>query len=758
MPPQQFTQQQFGQQQQQFGQQQQQFGQQQYGPNSSKAPQKPLVDLQIYQPQKPAQPRPQMNPLMYMPTAMQTGTPYMPPQFNPYWPNFNPMYAPQLINPVVKQYSINNAPFLEQTTLRTGGIREDMLPSQFNSTPNTLGERLDINNFVRSVFIKNHDGEDVDIDGKGNNSILRFLKLLELNPYCSNNLQNNPYKSLPDNMLIYKSCYPIKYDSNTNSLQCGTNSLGMNVRIYSLTFAEYNVKKINEENYYNFDVWREVSYYEYIRENILKKKICPNFTLMYAYYICENCNIDRNKIMLLKGKMTNVYKPYLMFLEKQSNMMIKQIGDMIQYVNARTPPFIVLADIQRFEKEVYQLQVRYTQLNNVELSTHDKQDLQKVQTLFNDINDKMKLLLDAFKSNKPALTAPKVSGDTSCDVTGPQPLTVKQQKFLDMLSPGLYDFSGKALITMTEAPTYNIFDWASIKYESYGNINKMVSTGFHPYEVWRSVLFQVMVALSVLQTHGFAFTKFSIADNVYIKDVSKHDNLKTYWKYVIDSYEYYVPNHGYLVMIDSNYKDIDEDPILLGQAKTKEFKIMSNKFKAGAYANQVIEDACFEAFKDVVDVNNYSKTFIKSGGISLPDDLKLLMGNIKSEAQTGSKDIKNYIIKFMTGLLNNRVGTLLTELEQKHVIPSDQSGFKRGEIIVHEVDANSKEFVIYIDMISLGKAKIYTRNNNKGDIIDTVVSSTTLFHYSRHEKITQDFKQGDAVMSEDNLLEVYVVG
>ena len=186
---------------------------------------------------------------------------------------------------------------------KISAIYEDILPTnQLVSTSNTLGERINIYNFVRSVFIKQSDGEDIDLNGRGQNSLLSYLKFLDLNPYNTYHFSKNPYRGLPDDMLIYRSCYPIRYDERTGMVQCAPNSIGMNVRIYKLSFGEYNLKKQNLKNYENYNVWREISFYEYIREQILKRKVSPNFPIMYAYYICENCNIDFNKLALLKGK------------------------------------------------------------------------------------------------------------------------------------------------------------------------------------------------------------------------------------------------------------------------------------------------------------------------------------------------------------------------------------------------------------------------------------------------------------------------
>ena len=733
---------------------------------------KPLVDLQVYQ---PAPPKPQanlvpktINPAQYMPMSLPIGTPYFPPQFNPYWP----MYQPQMVSPIIKQYSINNAPFLESVNLKNGGIREDVLPKQLTNTNNTLSERLSIHSFVRSVFIKTYDGEDIDIDGQGTNSILRYLKFLELNPY-SPDVSDNPYSGMPTDMLLYRSCYPIKYDQNTNSLQCSPNNLGMNVRVYTLTFAEYNIKKINGHNFYEYDIWREIAYYEYIREYILKKKVCPNFILMHAYYISEHCNIDRSKVLLLKGKSNKKYSPYISFLVKQLNILNEQIKRMQTHISGNTPPFVTLKDIQYFEQEMYALQKRYGELKNLEIAIAEQQQLQKTNQLFVDISDQLKKLLDLFKTNPPTrpTSTTGATGTTSTITIAPSsntgPTLASAPNIHSIISPTLYNFSGKGLVALTEAPTYNFYDWASIKYEAHGNIHKMINTGYHASEVWMSVLFQIMVALHVLQKNKIAFRDFSIGDNIYIKDISVHNNLKTYWKYMIGSYEFYVPNYGYLVLIDSNYKDIDDTiTTLIPTKQTKYYKILSNIFEDKMYTDAQLHEQCFSAFVNTFNTNNFSKSFSNFGGSAIPEDIKELLNKItdgitKEKAKpTPNIDIEHYIQTYMRSLMNNRIGTLLSELEIKFVDVNQTNTvpFKKGQMIVYQVANNTYKFVIYVGDSSstgVGMHKFLTKGS-ANDIVEDIKHRGSLFHYSSDERITQTFKPNEINFSEDNLLETYI--
>jgi len=638
----------------------------------------PLVDLQVYNPPRPPpKKKPEISPAMYMPIPGQT--PYFPPQFNPMWPYF---YSPQMVSPVIKQYSINDGPFVNYSTLSV--VKEDSLPGQFDNTSNSLGERINMYNFVRSVFIKHYDGEDIDLDGKGSNSLLSYLKFLELNPYHKSVDTKNPYRGLPNDMVIYRSCYPIRYDEKTNSVQCAINSIGMNIRIYKLSFAEYNIKKLKDTNFYDYDVWRELAYYEYIREQIVKRKICPNFAVLYCYYISENCNVDFNKVKTLKG----------------SQLTMNEVRKTVEKSNM----------IQ---------QMRDVTANKI--------------------------------ANNPIL---------------PPPITDFLSKPQDRIEPPCYDgkpqpdletYSGRALVALTEAPTYNIYGWSSRKYTQTGNVHKMINTGYHTSEVWISVLFQIMSAMYTLQLHKIAFKKFTIEDNVYIKDTTQHENVVTYWKYVINNFEYYVPNYGYLAMIDSNYKDIENHYTLGQHSKEKDHKIYSNIFRDEAYDDKDIEQCCFGAFKEALNPNTFSNAFTNYGGTPPPEDIQALLGKIYSEATQANAptDISYYIYKCMSRLLNNRVGTYLSEIEVKNI--RAETDFKPGQIVVMADAYERYQFVVFVRKDEKGQNIILTKKSPKDNAPEETQPIGELFGYSTHEPIIQNYKPAEANLNEDELIEVYVM-
>lgn len=446
-----------------------------------------------------------------------------------------------------------------------------------------------------------------------------------MNPYDRNHFSLNPYKGLPDDMIIYKSCYPIKYDSTTNTIQCQTNSIGMNIRIYRMTSNEITIKKQNVTPY-KYNIWREIGYYEYIRENVLKPKICPNFVGLYLYYICENCNIDFDKLLLIK-------------------------------------------------------------------------------------NRPRKNIMDIYKK--------------------------------------------QGLLALTEAPKQNLFDWASKKYIDDGNIKKQVNIGYYNSDIWMSVLFQIIVALYVMQKKKIIFKNFTIEDNVYIKEVYPHENITKYWKYKINGIDYYVPNNGYLVLIDSNYKDESGTSFTLGTTRTESHKVFGEIFEDKIDFDNYV----FNIFKTQISSNTFSGTFLAQGGVKPPDNVMNVLSNITSEANKPSpkQNIDHYIEQFMNRFVNNRIGTLLTENEIKHIRTLSPFSKKKGTIAVVEEQKDLFKFVMFLEQTGT-TANILTKQNVGDDsYVIVTVNVADIKSYNESEIIVQNYKANKAILSEDELLETYVV-
>ncbi len=295
-----------------------------------------LIDLQVYQEaKKPPMPKQTEFPM----PPINVTTPYLPPQMQSQFNNFmKNMYTPF----IYKDYHINlSGP--NDNHMVASMIYEDALPpASIYSSFKSLKERNSLCHYARGTFIQQEEGENIDFNG-GKNSLNSRLKLIELNPYNTNYFSNNPYKGLPNGLLIYRSCYPIMYDKPSSTVQCQRSSIGLNVRIYKISIEAYmainpnfnlnnknnplnkqinNVKfslstpnptvditfKTTTPNRNEFDVWREVDYYQFIRDSICKPMICPNFVQSYCYFVTNESQFDFSKNTLKIVSQTTAQK------------------------------------------------------------------------------------------------------------------------------------------------------------------------------------------------------------------------------------------------------------------------------------------------------------------------------------------------------------------------------------------------------------------------------------------------------------------
>ncbi len=251
-------------------------------------------------------------------------SPFFPPQFQTYFNNFMKSFHSPFI---YKDYNIHiGGPNADH--FHASMIYEDALPSEKIFTSyKTLKERNSLLDYVRSTFIQVQEGEFVNWDGDCN-SLNARLKLIELGPFSTTKYaKNNPYAGLGKGMLLYSSCYPITIDNNGFS-KCQKNSVGMNVRCYLIEIEALKawnpnmVKSIMEKTpegklitqvqinpgneKFKYNVWRDLLYYEFIREHINKKIICPNFIQSYCYFIDKKSKVSFNKNGVYGSKILSI--------------------------------------------------------------------------------------------------------------------------------------------------------------------------------------------------------------------------------------------------------------------------------------------------------------------------------------------------------------------------------------------------------------------------------------------------------------------
>jgi len=664
-----------------------------------------LLNLQLYQPPPPKKPFDQSKPMVnYIPSIGQ----------GPYLPPFLPGTYEQLpTQPIINYNKVINIEPTGPTDNHgiVNMVYEDAITfKNLKNAYNTLSDRNTQTKYIKSVLFPEGNGDSISFSGGGVKSILSHIKFMELNPYNTYRFSNNPYKGMPDGFLIYKSCYPIQRDTN-GIIVCARNAVTVNIRIYKLSVESSKITKQNKVKFSNFPQWRDVGYYEYIREYILKKKICPHFVGMFGYYVSDKSGIDFDRITAIK---------------------------------LRKPPKPQTFNV-KFGLDAYQQK----QLN----------ETKKMADVFNQYLQPNMNAMAGMASGMGVLT------DLGTIKTNPSNVNDKKE----IQDPDAYE--GDVLAILTESPTYSLYNWASKLYKIKGNGNTkvMVGSGVYSENVWMSIIFQIMFALLTLQVHNIYIDDFSIEKNVFIKSLNEQSNVTTYWKYKINNLEYYIPNYGYLVMIDSNFSDLDEpqpaqfldqsgnSPITPSTTPNKKFKI-HGKIYDSSLDDKIIKEKSFEMFKVASNPDNFTGDFLNYGGVKPDEDVQIILGEIYGNANTPNPDmrIQNYITKYMRRFMNNRIGTFLKETEYVNVRKDDSSTMKPGQIVVQDQGVGNNKFVLYLGSDSTGSATILTRDDSaNNEIIDKNVPLTSLYNYSRFESIQQNYNVEDGNLSEDSILETY---
>jgi hypothetical protein len=588
--------------------------------------------------------------------------------------------------PVQKIYNVNLAnPVGDHTTINR--IYEDVLPG----TPNAYSaisvyERQELVSFLRNIMLENVDGEEMTITG-GVKSILSYIKLLEINPYT---LQKNPYNDLPMDFLIYRSSYPVRFNESTGTIGMAKSSMGINMRIYKMSIGSLTCQNVDDINSDMFDVWRDLKYYNQVKQIVINK-IAPNFICPILYKIDSQSKIDWSKITLIKNK-------------KMSNEDIVMLNLNQQQINKKH-------------------QIQASELFNV----NNKMITDKS-------NEYSKSRLDLYNR---FLSEGKFKTPEMAEKFKQKYITNYEDKKLDLTKD-----SGKVLVLLTEAPTNNIIQWASSLSEAFGTIIKMISTGYHTHNVWSSVIFQLVYSFAVLQKLELYIDNFSLENNVYIKDLFYDSNNVGSWVYIVNNIEYYVPNYGYLVLIDSKYNDIIQKYTISGKMITSDDKLykiygpLFNDYKQ----SMNLKDKILQQFKTIINPDNFGYLLKQKGGLHVDDKTKDLLKKLYTLADTEA-DISKMMQQLFTNFMHNRLGTYLMVSEKEKIIQTPLNNINRSKLMIWEEKNNQYQWVIFLgneDDKGITKSRILC--NNGSSIMEKVVFSGSLFSYPNYEVIQNQSK------------------
>lgn len=590
------------------------------------------------------------------------------PSSNAYFPFVPPPMKPNEI-PLQQIYNINlGNPTVHNSTLNK--IYQDMLPGDpYNFTMISISERNQLIIFLRNSINDKRDGELMTMQA-GPKSIMEYVKILEFNPY---RMGENPYSIIAMDFLIYSGAYPIRYNMEKARVEVARYGLGLNIRIYKLSVGALYASQINLPNGdENFNVHRDIKYYTYIKDNILDKKICPNFITLILY------------------KIDNVSK------------------------------------------------INYSEMYNL-IITHKNSTSGSRQQLLENLN--MNKQINKVFTNLPLTIQTSII--SRLKLKGPIDLTVD---------------SGKSMIVLTEAPTCSIIEWLCPTYNVNGAIEEMISTGYHTEYVWESILFQLVYSMAVLQDKEIYIRNFSLENNVFIKDLFYDSNNVGYWIYCVDGINFYIPNFGSLLLIDTRFSDVNPSNTIYNNLITTDdqiFKIVSpniynmNGFDVPNYKMNVLSD-----MNNIIDNNNFTRLSTSATFKIIPPTGTTIniIDNIHNSTQNNIKDI---IIDCFPQYLHNRIGTHLTKSEVENINISILPQFIIGSLMVYQERYDEYKWVLYLKDIDGKKKLIYTKDSS-GSWNKIMVFNYSLIYYPDANNLPQTSDRNYR-LNKEALVETYSI-
>jgi hypothetical protein len=569
--------------------------------------------------------------------------------------------------PVQKIYNISiGDPSVDTNILHR--VYEDMIPGDRYPLNNlTLENRKQIRNFIRSLIIKERDGEIMNIAaGSDSDSFRSYFRIGQFNPYS---ISQNPYDDLAKGFTLYATAYPLRLDDKTFRFSIGKGGLNFNVRTYSLNYLDFNFDRISpdiDEN--DLNLIRELKYYKLVNK-IIQDKESPNFANMILYKTDVKTRIKYDKLLELKSKKIpqNMLRALL-----NTTRNIKNLTEKIK----RTEEILTLYGLRK-----------------------------------EDIN--------------------------------------------------LEKETDKSLIILTEGPHQNIVKWASPIYHQNGAKKMMMATGHHSKEVWFNVIFQILYAYMVMDKYNVYFKEMSLERSVFICDIYYEVSNTGYWKYIVDNIEYYIPNRGFIVMLDSNYSDLFDIYSMKGILDA-EFEQDNNTEYLKIFSSQLFGNKNEGRSEDDI------KALIKDGLITMLDPMNLkrivthlriikpdeevfeLLEKIVRTLEDNTKTIKDAIIENMGMFLHNRVGSQLTvgERDKLSIIPN--RNFKKGSLIVYEERFDYYTWAIYYKPSNLNRHFIITKVNDNYETIEVFLASIRTYSVNIRIQDSAEFNS-----SYENLLEEY---
>jgi len=655
-----------------------------------------LAEQKIYQQSKPP-PKSSAQPNMYPPAFVPVNTPYssvpipLPYEFKP-----NNM-------PIQNIYNLNIAdPRGDHSVLAR--VYEDMVPgNEFGLSSLSVGQRVKSSNYIKNIMLKSKEGEEMSLTG-GKDSILEHIQLHDLNPYH----YKNPQKELANGFMLYSSAYPIRYDANKQQIKLGRNNQGINMRIYRLSNEELQAHFSGYIDKLNHNVWRELFYYQKINELMKLKKI-PSFVKMHFWVLDGQSNIKWNKLDTIKYQ----------------GIELKQLHEL---VNGRRK---TIPNIENKRKELFNKYISNPTLvplieSEINKGITDQTwiDLQELSSTYSVLED-ITNIADPFRKTIISLS----------------------QK----LSESLLEDSTVSLGIITESAQQTFINWSTPIYQGSGSLKTMIQTGYHEPKVWLSLLFQYIYGLAILQENNINLVNFEPKYNLLVKNIYNDDRDTKHWRYNVDKLTFYLPNNGFIGMIDSMYNKQQNESIMKIEIEGLEDD------KRNIYDNDTIKKNVFNfMFKKVISKDLYGPEgeWKKLGGLPPPDEFINLLDKLNKRVNDkGDINIKSYLNIF-TMFLHNRAGDRVdgTEIDNLDLsrIPSN---ITRNKLMIKRDYAD----YIYKFVVVLEKKNITTLSFVDKYLVwngEKIESVSTAQLFEPNNIIEPKYEKG-AKLDKENVIESY---
>lgn len=583
-------------------------------------------------------------------------------------------------------------------------IYEESLPhSSRGYSLNSLEERVTLYSYLRSVFVRNGDGEDVGFSGHARGrqhklNLLSLLKILVFHPYFADRNRKNPYRGIADRMILYECGFPLRLNEDRNYtkvVEVAKNNVRLNLRIYELTRAEEGIGKFNALEGSSFDVWRELAVYEYLRSEVLRKKQCPNFVMLYCYYLTAELRLNFNKLRELK------------------------------YSARRT--LDSSADIAALRREIDE-RAGGAPATAPAASTATGTAPRAASS----------------KAASDATASSAASGAASAAASGTAGMGLEELKREFNLP------SDRTLVLLTESPTKNIVQWATREYRDRVHQRRVSSDGFYNDAVWKNVIFQIICAFYTLTKHGIAFTECSLRDNIYIKSLNGRDTSPTgYWVYNVAGVHYYLQNHGYQVLFDSNFRELDAN-----EGGRSWFKVYSSHLFRDKVPPATIQRMNLLGLANCLSPDNFSGDFVAGGGVRPSNEVLRLLESLHGDIVAARASSLDYLlVTHFREFLHNRIGTLASEDEVR--FKKAEPELVDGELVL--VEMHNKH--VWGLLLAQTPTECRILSNHTDFLQEHIVEMTVPREQVRgiNGTVSQRFSGSQRRMTEDERIEMYVL-